>query len=89
MPQQAPVLEIVSLAQQIEHRINQRTWRRIRRLVVEVLGERIVIRGVAPSYYMKQLAVAAVQEVLRVRPQRLEDSPLGVEALLVLDIVVE
>jgi len=33
-------------------------------LQVTALGERVLVRGSAPSYYAKQLALLAVQEVL-------------------------
>ena len=33
-------------------------------LEVEVIGNRVVLRGCAPSYYLKQLALQGVLEVL-------------------------
>jgi hypothetical protein len=52
------------LEQALERRIMERTWRRVCQLRVEVFGERIVIKGRAPCYYAKQLAIAAVLEGL-------------------------
>jgi hypothetical protein len=52
------------LEQSLERRIMERTWRRVRQLRVEVNGRRVVINGRTPSYYAKQLAIAAVLEVL-------------------------
>ena len=52
------------LEQPIKYRIVQRTARRIQRLEVEVIDKRIVIRGRAPSYYLKQLALQGVLDVL-------------------------
>jgi hypothetical protein len=52
------------LATTIGRHIADRTWGRIRRLEVEVNDRGVVVRGSAPSYYVKQLAVHAVREVL-------------------------
>jgi hypothetical protein len=52
------------LEQAIKYRIVQRTARRIQRLQVEVIDNRIVIRGRAASYYLKQLALQGVLDVL-------------------------
>ncbi len=48
----------------IKRRVVQRTGGRIRLLEVETIGDRIVIRGRASSYYLKQLALRAAREVL-------------------------
>ena len=50
--------------QAIRHQILERTAGRIRTLEVEVIDNRIVIRGRAPSYYLKQLALQGVLDVL-------------------------
>ncbi len=52
------------LQQQLEHRISQRTGRRIRNLTVELRPERVVLRGMATNYYLKQLAQHGVRELL-------------------------
>jgi carbon storage regulator len=49
-----------SIAQAIHHRTGQQ----IRSLRVDVSSRRILVRGQAPTYYARQLAYAAVQEVL-------------------------
>src|SRR5262245_32664894 len=48
----------------IKRRIVQRTRGRIRLLQVDTIGSRIVIRGSAPSYYLKQLALRGACDVL-------------------------
>jgi hypothetical protein len=50
------------LARDLERLIALRTWGRLRGLVVEVGGERVTVRGFAPSYYVKQLAIQACME---------------------------
>jgi len=52
------------LSQSIERHINQRTWGRIHRLAVEVEDDLVLIRGWAPTYYMKQLAIQGALEAL-------------------------
>jgi hypothetical protein len=47
----------------IERHIARRTWGRLRQLVIEVNGKRVTVRGCAPSYYVKQLAIQACLEV--------------------------
>lgn len=44
-------------------RIDTRTARRIRHLRVDCAGNRITVRGLASSYHVMQLALAAVREV--------------------------
>jgi len=48
----------------VARQIESRTGGRIRYLRVEVHESCVVISGYAPSYYLEQLALAAVQEVL-------------------------
>ncbi len=52
----------VDLDQCLAGWINRRTGGRIRRLSVETGDDRIVIRGSARSFYVRQLAQAAMQE---------------------------
>jgi hypothetical protein len=60
------------LHQEIEHHIQARTGRRVRDLKIELCPERVVLRGHAESYYVKQLAQHGVRDVL---PQvRLENA---------------
>jgi hypothetical protein len=49
----------------VARQIDARTGGRIRYLRVEVHGSCVLISGYAPSYYLEQLALAAVQEVLQ------------------------
>jgi hypothetical protein len=48
----------------IKNLIVQRTGGRIQKLEAEVIGNRVVIRGCAPSYYLKQLAIQGVLDSL-------------------------
>jgi hypothetical protein len=50
--------------QRMERRIQERTGRRLRFLRFEWADGRLVVRGTAPSYYLKQLAQAAVLEAI-------------------------
>ena len=60
------------LQHDLEHHVALRTARRIRNLSIEVGPGRVVLRGQASSYYVKQLAQHGVFELL---PQvRLENS---------------
>jgi hypothetical protein len=43
----------------VKHRIAERTAGRIHNLEVELVADHLVIRGQAPSYYLKQLAIQA------------------------------
>jgi hypothetical protein len=56
--------ESSGLEQAIKHRILQRTGRKIQTLEVEAIGNRVVIRGCAPCYYLKQLALQGVLDVI-------------------------
>ncbi len=61
--------------------IAKRTGGRVRRLSVETYDDRIVIRGSARSFYARQLAQAAVQEVFDLcdgLPQRPVDYSIDV-----------
>jgi hypothetical protein len=52
------------LERSIERQIMQRTWSRIHDLRVEVVDGRIVVHGYTSSYYVKQLALEGVLDVL-------------------------
>jgi len=52
------------LQHELEHRISLRTGRRVRNLTVELRPERVVLRGLATNYYVKQLAQHGVRELL-------------------------
>ena len=68
------------LEEDLERRIIQRTWGQIHRLQVERQDGEVIVRGYSPSYYVKQLALSAVQEVSLVVPVRL-DIQVGREEL--------
>src|SRR5919201_754675 len=68
------------LEEAIERQILQRTWGRVRRLQVEAKGGRVVVHGCAPSYYVKQLAIHAVQELGDTPPVELDIEVRGTPA---------
>ena len=62
-----------AMEQAIRDGIVRRTGGRVRMLEVEVKGELVVIRGRTSCYYLKQLAIQAVLEVVGfARPVRVE-----------------
>jgi hypothetical protein len=61
----------------VERQIRQRTWDRVHQLQVERQGDRIVVRGYSPSYYVKQLALLAVQELCEAMPVVLDIEVAG------------
>ena len=56
----------------IKRRIVERTGGRIQSLRVEITGSRVVIHGSAPSYYLTQLALRGVRDVLGSAANRIE-----------------
>ena len=54
----------LTLAERIKRHIESKTFRRVRRLRVACDGNRVTVRGQAASYYAKQLALAAVRDLL-------------------------
>jgi hypothetical protein len=52
------------LQHELEHHISLRTSRRVRNLSVELRPERVVLRGQATNYYVKQLAQHGLRELL-------------------------
>jgi hypothetical protein len=52
------------LEQAIRRRIVQRTGNQIQTLEVKVIGNRVVISGCAPCYYVKQLAIQGALDVI-------------------------
>jgi hypothetical protein len=52
------------LREHLELQVLSRTGRRVRDLAVELHPERIVLRGSAQSYYVKQLAQHGVHDML-------------------------
>jgi hypothetical protein len=63
-PKHQPVSLGLGLEKAIMHRIVQRTGARIKMLEVEMVDNVVVIRGYAPCYYVKQLALQGVFDVL-------------------------
>jgi hypothetical protein len=55
---------VTQLKQALEGQIVRRVGRRVRQLRVEVGAGRVVVHGRTASYYVKQLAIQAVLEVL-------------------------
>jgi hypothetical protein len=53
-----------SVQQELERHVHVRTSRRIRNLVVELDAERVVLRGLTDSYYLKQLAQEGVLDLM-------------------------
>jgi len=53
-----------AFADTIKEQIVQRTGGRIRLLEVETTENRVIVRGWAPSYYLKQLALRGARDVL-------------------------
>ena len=75
LPTTAPLQDLVlppaedeppsaELRQAIKQRIAERTGGRIQMLEVEVLGNRVVVRGCAANYYIKQLALQEILDVM-------------------------
>ncbi|HLN27645.1 MAG TPA: hypothetical protein VK395_07855 [Gemmataceae bacterium] len=54
----------LQLQRELEDRIRERTGRRIRNLAIELLPERVVLRGLAATYHIKQLAQHGVRDLL-------------------------
>jgi len=61
-----------ALAQLLERQIGQQTFGRLHRLSIELTGGRVVVHGCTASYYIKQLALHAVREVLPSMPLELD-----------------
>ncbi len=55
---------VMPLRDQLERQVQSRTGRRIRNLAIELNPERVILRGQASSYYLKQLAQHGIQECL-------------------------
>lgn len=52
------------LQHELEYRVQARTGRRVRNLAIELRPERVVLRGRASTYYVKQLAQHGIRDVL-------------------------
>lgn len=56
------------LADEIARAVRDRTAGRLREASVAVTNDAVVVRGIAPSYYLKQLALEAARTALRGLP---------------------
>ena len=52
------------LRQELESHVRARTGRRLRNLVIQLFPERIILRGQAGSFHIKQLAQQGVLDLL-------------------------
>jgi len=52
------------LQDELQRRVLDRTGRRVRNLAIELFPERIILRGQAATYYVKQLAQHGVRDLL-------------------------
>jgi hypothetical protein len=52
------------LREELESQVLARTGRRVRHLAIDLAHDRVVLRGSASTYYVKQLAQQGVREVL-------------------------
>jgi hypothetical protein len=58
------ISSVPHLQQELERQVSLRTGRRVRNLTVELEQERIVLRGQATTYHVKQLAQHGILEML-------------------------
>jgi hypothetical protein len=56
------------LADEIARAVRERTAGRLREASITVTDDAVVVRGVAPSFYLKQLALEAARAALRGLP---------------------
>ena len=61
---------VASLDEVLVQRVHEHTSRRVRNLSVEVVGEEVILRGRATSFYVKQLAQHGVRAILPLAPLR-------------------
>jgi len=53
-----------ALERAIERQVRQRTCGRIQALEVEAIDDRVIVRGRAPSYFVEQLALSGVLDLI-------------------------
>jgi hypothetical protein len=58
-----------SLAQAVKDRIVNRTGGRLQALAIEITGRKLILRGSAPCYYVKQLALQELLDALSPGPR--------------------
>ena len=77
-----PIPSATDLEKALVHAIRERTGGRVRALQVQILGDRVVLRGWAESFHAVQLAVAGVFEAFRARDlDRPEEVELDIDVL--------
>lgn len=69
--------ECPELGSRLERWIAHRTGGRVHRLRVEKVGDRVIVRGHTGSYHVRQLALAAVLELLE--PQQVESVEMQID----------
>jgi hypothetical protein len=57
-------VHVSRLCQELETHVLARTGRRVRGLAIQLHNERVVLRGQATTYHVKQLAQHGVRELL-------------------------
>jgi len=72
------------LKDQLERHVRTRTGRRIRNLAIEMDLERVILRGQASSYYVKQMAQQSIRDFL---PHLLLENSIIVEKGLELAVL--
>jgi len=78
------VAEIRELTRQLGEQIAQRTWGRVQDLHVEINPDgHVAVHGRVPTYYVKQLVVHAVREVVKTAPVTLHVAVASVRPLSV------
>ena len=55
---------LLERAKAFKHQIVQRTGGRVETLEVELIDDCVVVRGIVPCYYLKQLALQAVLDLI-------------------------
>jgi hypothetical protein len=79
---QAEASQRADPVQAIERQIMGRTWGRIRDLAVRITPERVVVHGHASTYYVKQLAIQAVLDVVEANQSAPVDFDIDVVAVV-------
>ena len=59
-----PIPLTVQIKDQLDRLVRTRTGRRIRNLAIELDPERVVLRGQASSFYVKQMAQQGIRDFL-------------------------
>jgi hypothetical protein len=72
MLQQFSLAGMAELEHRVERQIYTYTFGRLRQLQVEVDHDRVIVRGWTNSYYVVQLVVRAIREVLPETPVNLD-----------------